>query len=161
MPGARGIVGKQGPPKPVKVFKRGGTTTKQEKEFVAQFLQDQPKELTTSQVTSLSKVLRRSKDAVRNMVEEARDNFAESAGFYVNVHKEATRGALATEDYEQALKGSQWAIEHLGMEGIRIIDKASTQPSGNKIMIGIRVGGVDAAKGMDMPEIVAQAVTVE
>lgn len=158
MPGARSIVAKG---EPEKVFKRGGPITKTEKDFVAQFLQDQTRELTTSQVTSLSKVLRRSKEAIRTMVEDARDNFAESAGLYVNIHKEATIGALKSEDYEIAIKGSQWAIEHLGMEGVRLIEKTSAQPTGNKIMIGIRIGGVDAAKDMEMPEIIAEAVSVE
>jgi hypothetical protein len=162
MPSARAIVAKDEPKgAPKKVFKRGGAPSDTERDFVAQYLQDQPTEVTKAQVTSLAKVLRRSPAAIRSIIEDARDEFAASAGMYVNIHKQAATGALESGDFEVAMKGAQWYMEHVGLEGVQIVQKQAAQVQGNKIMIGIRIGGVDAAKDIQMPEITAEAVPIE
>jgi len=124
---------------------RAGSPTNTEKEMVAQFVQDQPREVTERQVAALATVLRRSKEVVRRMVEEARENFVASAQDYVAMHKQAVQSALANGDaksLEVVVKGTQWAMENLQAEGVRIIDKAASEgASGPRIMIGVQVGG--------------------
>jgi hypothetical protein len=131
------------PKKSRKVFKRGGSMSDVEKEFVTQFVQDQPAAITPSQERSLAKVMRRSREAVKSAIEEAKDKFVASAERYVDIHRAATEAALFCGDNEQALKGSQWALTNIGAEGSRIIDKTADAPTGSRIMIGIRVGGID------------------
>lgn len=142
--------------KPPKVFesgsrkkrqpRRSGSPTNVEKAMVAQFTADQKQEVTPKQITALTQVLNRSPQAVRKMVEEARLAFGESALRYVEIHREATETALATMNVEAAMKGSQWAITNISSEGKRIIDKLDAGSSGARVLIGIRMGGVDADK---------------
>jgi hypothetical protein len=87
--------------------------------------------------------MRRSREAVKGMIDEAKENFVASAGRYVDIHRQATEAALADGDNEQALKGSQWALTNIGAEGSRIIDKQTEAPTGSRIMIGINVGGLN------------------
>ena len=142
-----------------KIFtKRQGSPTKAEKELVAQFVMDQPGGITPRQTTSLARVLRRSKELTKQMIEDARENFVESAGRYVDIHKQATEAALANGDaksLEVAVRGSQWALENLSEEGVRIVDKASSESTGTKIMVGIQVGGIQH------PDTVIQVKTPE
>lgn len=146
MPGTRSIAkdgdAKAKPEKPHKVFKRGGSITDVERNLVTQFVQDQPREMTTSQVNSLAKVMRRSRETVKALVEDAREKFVAAAGMYVDLHREATIAAYETGDNEVAIKGSQWYLEHVAAEGVRVIDKAVAGPQGTKIFIGIKMGGV-------------------
>lgn len=123
--------------------KRSGALTKADKELVARVVLDHPCEVAPQQVNSLAKALRRSRTAIKQAVEEARENFVESAGRYVEIHRAATEQALSDGDNETALKGSQWAIAHISHDGARVVEKESSEPSGNRIMIGIRVGGVN------------------
>lgn len=140
MAGARSTVKK--PPK--KVFKRAGSPSQPEKALVAQFVLDQPRELTNGQISGLARTLRRSKDVVKKLIDEARDNFVANAGRYVDIHIAATEGALSEGDHEVAAKAAQWAMEHTSAEGSRIVEKAQTGPVGSRIQIGIKVGGIDA-----------------
>ncbi len=137
-----------------RLFKRRGQFTKPEKEFIAQVVQDQPREMTTKQVNALSTVLRRSRAAVKEVVEQARENFVAQADRYVEVHREAVEQALASGDSEVAMKGSQWYLEHVSAEGTRIVDKGQSGPQGTKIMIGVALGGVgNAAPTITMPQV--------
>jgi hypothetical protein len=131
--------------KPHQVFKRRGSITKVERDFVTQFVQDQPRELSSRQVSALSTVTRRSKAVIKTLIEEARDSFVEQADRYVQIHREAVEGALESGDHEQAIKGSQWYLEHVSSEGARIVDKAAAGPAGTKIMLGISLGGMSAS----------------
>lgn len=124
--------------------KRTGSITQAEKEFVSKFVMDQPAEIAPVQVNALARVLRRSKEAVRSMVEEARENFVAGAGRYVEIHRQATEAALSNGDpksLEVAARSAQWALTNISAEGSRIVDKASTESSGSKIYIGVKVGG--------------------
>jgi hypothetical protein len=155
MPGARTVIARK---PPEKVFepkaKRGGQVTKVEQALVTQFVLDQPREVTTSQVNSLAKVLRRSRDVVKSMVERAREDFQTSADFYVKAHKQSVELALnvTNKDGEHdpkaldvAARSSQWALENLAAEGVRVIDKpnAGKGETGPRIMVGINVGGLN------------------
>jgi hypothetical protein len=155
MSGARSVITRTAPPK---IFepksKRGGAISKAEKHLIAQFVRDQPREVTTTQVNSLAKVLRRSKDAVKQMVVEARENFAAEADFYVTSHKKSVERALNVTNKEGeydakaldvAARASQWALENLSAEGQRVVDKPSAGKgdSGPRIMVGVSIGGLN------------------
>jgi hypothetical protein len=131
---------------PHQVFNRSGTVSKVEKELVAQFVADQPTEITPKQITGLAMTLRRSKAVIKQLIEDAKENFVVSADRYVKIHMLATEKALADGDNEQALKGSQWALTNIGAEGARVVDKEAAPSTGTKIMIGLKVGGLNEPK---------------
>lgn len=116
-----------------------------EKTLVDQIVRDIPHEITTHQVTALSHLLERPIPTVRKMIEDARTRFVESAGRYVDIHLQSTEGALADQDYETAAKAAQWALTNISGEGARVVDRADDGgPSGPKVMIGIKLGGLEA-----------------
>jgi len=144
-------------------LRRAGAITEAERHFVAQVVLDQPRELTPSQIHGLTKVLRRSKEAVKSMIEDAQAKFRENAEFYVDAHKASVQRALSSgtiAGLEVAQKGSQWAIERTSAEGARIIEKASADVSGAgpRVMIGIQVGGLDATKAPPAIDVTATEV---
>jgi hypothetical protein len=160
MPGARSVISRK---PPERVFepksKRGGAVTKTEQQLVSQFVRDQPREVTTSQVNSLAKVLRRSREVVRGMIEQAREEFQSEASFYVKAHKQSVEKALnvLTKDGEHdaraldvAARGSQWALENLSAEGQRVIDKPSAGKgeTGPRILVGIQLGGLNTPEAV-------------
>lgn len=164
MPGARSVISRQVPPK---VFepknKRSGSITATEQALVTQFVLDQPREVTTQQVTALSKVLRRSKEAVKGMVIAAREEFNSSAEFYVKAHAESVAKALSSMNKEGehdpkaldvAARASQWAMENMSAEGQRIVDVKSTGKGegGTKILINIPFGGMNAVPAVEVVE---------
>lgn len=152
--GARSVVAKS---RPTKTFKRGGGITEAEKDLVARFVQDQPRELTTSQVSGLARTLRRSREATKDLIEQAKERFVDSAQRYVDIHRQAVEEALTAGEFDTAMKGSQWYLEHVGVEGVGIIDKQKAPETGSKIAIGIKIGGVsEAATAITLP-----AVTVD
>lgn len=128
-----------------KKYKRPGVISKAEREFVTAIVMDQPQEITPAQERALATVLRRPRDTVKRIIEEARDSFVESAGRYVDIHRQVTEAGLrdgTPKGLEVAAKGAQWAIEHISSEGVRIIDKVVAESTGTKIMIGVRLGGM-------------------
>ena len=140
------------PAKPIsqrrRIFnKKMGIPTKPEKMLIAQFVADQTQEITPSQITGLAKTLRRTKEMVRRLVEEAKESFVESAVDYVRIHKQATDAALASgtvAGLEVAVGASQWAMENLSAEGARIIDKAAGKGSGSPVInVGVKIGGMN------------------
>ena len=149
--GARAIVQKSlhslEKPKVFHPGKRGGPATHAEQSIVAQFIADQPKEVTEVQVAALSRLLRRNKDVIRGLIEKAREDFQESAGFYVKAHKDAVAAALANGDaksLDAGIMGAQWAIENVSAEGVRIVDKKAAEgPTGPKILVNIALGGLN------------------
>ncbi len=125
--------------------RRAGNITKAEKLVVAQIVADSPAEVTPKQVTALAQTLRRSPEAIRHAIAEARANFNSDANWYVDAHKQAVTKALASEDpkaLEIARKGAAWAMTNMTHEGKRIIDRPETGPQGSKILIGVRIGGI-------------------
>lgn len=136
-----------------------GTPTKAEKEFVAQLVQDQPREMTPQQIGSLARTLRRGKAVVKEMVEQARENFVSNSERYVDIHMSATEAALADGDNETAAKAAQWALTNVSSEGSRIIDKASTEPTGARVMVAIQMGGIDSGpKTIQLPAVTSEPV---
>ena len=131
--------------KPRKVFgKKRGTPSTFEKEFVAQFVRDQPQEITPRQLTALANTIRRPKETVKRMIEDAKDTFVENVGRYVEIHKQATEKALENGDaksLEVATRAAAWAIENTSAEGVRLVDKPEKGHEGTKIQIGVKIGG--------------------
>jgi hypothetical protein len=165
MAGARSVISHN---PPTKVFepkaKRPGPISPTEQALVTQFVLDQPREVTTAQVTALSKVLRRSKEAVKGMLEKAREEFQSQAEFYVGAHKTSVDRALNVKNREGeydpkaldvAARASQWALENLSAEGQRIVDKPTEKGnSGPRIMVGVSIGGLNTpAAAVEVVEI--------
>lgn len=166
MPGARSVISKQvHSPIFEPKAKRHGSITKTEQSIVTAFVLDQPREVTTAQVTALSKVLRRSKEAVKGMVVAARETLNANSQFYVDAHRTSVERALAvtTKEGEHdpkaldvAARASQWAMENMSAEGQRIVDvkSASKGEGGTKIMINIPFGGMNVAPAVEVIEAV-------
>lgn len=147
MPSSRALLK---PPKHIpKVFgiRKKGRASKQEKQVVAQIVAENPGPITPKQVTAIATLTNRTKDMVRKMVEEAKQNFVERAKDYVDIHHMATVAALADGDNETAIKSSQWAMEKISAEGVRILDKTAETSSVPKVQIGIMMGGVTPPPG--------------
>lgn len=126
--------------------RHGGSLSKSEKDLIANTALAQPGGLSPLQVTGLAKVLKRSPALIQQAIIEARDQFVGSAGRYVEIHKQATEDALSNGDAKSldvAVRGAQWALTNISAEGTRIVDKPNTEATGSKVMIGIRVGGID------------------
>lgn len=102
-------------------------------------------ELPDIQVSRLAKTLRFTKDEIRDMVLVAKENLAVAAQDYVRIHQDAVRAALDNGDarsLQVAVQGSQWAMENIGVEGARVIDRTSGgADGGTKILIGVHLGG--------------------
>ena len=138
--------------------KRVGGITDAERNLVAQVVLDQPAEVTPAQVNGLARALRRSKAAIKTLIEDAQESFRENAGFYVDAHRKATESALthgSIAGLEVAQKGAQWAIERMSGEGARIIEPKveGGNQGGPRVMVGIRVGGLDATKELSVTSI--------
>ena len=135
-----------------KPFKRPGAPSKIDKVLVAQVVavEAQTVPISTKQITSLATTMGRSKAVVKQMIENAREKFVESAEDYVDIHKAATQQALAEGDNETAAKAAQWAIQNLSFDGVRIIEKPNTEPTGRSIFIGVALGG----KNPQRPEVI-------
>lgn len=109
---------------------------------MADIVMNQPGGMSPSQVRGLARAMKRSPEAIRHMILDARERFIEKAGRYVEIHIAATEDALATGDNEQALKGSQWALSNIGADNTRVVDRPNTESNGVKVMIGVKIGGM-------------------
>lgn len=145
------------------ITKRVGPVTPAEKDLVAKFVQDQPAELTPAQTNALARTLRRTKETTLNLIHEARERLVDNSKFYVDAHKVAVAQALASDTVagiEQALKGTQWALEHISGEGQGVLEANSGGGgnSGPRVMIGVNIGGMREPQVIDLPSPV---ITVE
>ena len=133
------------PPKP----KRQGPLSNGEKLIVSEFAAEQPSEISKQQVQALAKTLNRSTETIANAVTRARESFVSRAERYADAHAEAMEAALANGDaksLEVATKASQWAMTNLSHEGKRIIEKEVVSPVVPRVMIGVKIGGLDLDK---------------
>ena len=131
-------------------MKRNGAVTKVEKDLIARVIADQSAEMTTSQVNALAIVTRRSRATIKKAVEEAHETFVDRSQRYVDIHLQTVEAGLSSgtdKGLEVAQRGSQWAIENISEGGARIVEKASKdENTGARIMIGVRIGGIDESK---------------
>lgn len=117
--------------------------SKPDDELVSKFLEGQTGPVTRGQVGAMAKLLGRTPKTVRAMMIRAREKFINKAERYVEIHGQATEDALTSGDHETAIKASQWAMQNLSAEGVRIVEKQETGPSGTKVMIGVQISGIE------------------
>lgn len=156
--GARSIL-TAAKPKQKRVYKRMGSATDTDKALVAAVVMDSPRELSTQQTNALATVLRRSKDVVKTLIEEARENFQANAKRYVELHMQAVEDAVASGDPKalgEAMKGAAWAISNLSAEGTRIVEKETKGPTGTQILINIPMGATDQSKAIKVVDVTPQ-----
>lgn len=123
-------------------YRRAGPPSKTDREIITKFAVDQPHEVTIQQITALSKLLDRSPKVIKQVVEEAKAEFAGNAKNYVKLHMDSTQKAFDAGDYETSAKAAQWAIEKTGVEGVRIIEQAQERPNMPQVVIGVNLGGI-------------------
>ena len=73
----------------------------------------------------MARMLRRSPEMVKDLIQDARVTFAKRAPRYVDIHLRATEKALASgtaNGLDDGAPGSQWAIERIAQDGARVID---------------------------------------
>jgi hypothetical protein len=136
-------------PKKHKTYKRSGTPTKADKVLVAQFVANNAGDVSPVQERALAKVMRRSNELTKQLIDEAREKFLIRAGRYVDIHMETTEKALAIgsdKSLEVAARASQWALEHISEDGARIVERDKTESDGSKIMIGVQIAGMISGK---------------
>jgi hypothetical protein len=125
--------------------KRSGPVTTTEKQTVAALVLDQPAEIGPAEVNALAKAMRRPREVVKQLVDDAKENFVSKAERYVDIHMAATEAGLSLGDakgLEQARKGAEWALTNISMDGSRVVDRPDEGGHANKIMIGIQMGGM-------------------
>lgn len=137
--------------------RRPGPPTQADKELIETALVATPHELTTGQLNGLAAAIGKKRSVVVKLVEEAREKLAERAEFYLDAHKQVVTDALssaaANADGETAMAGakylevaqkaSQWGLENISIDGVRIVDgkaAAGSGGGGTKIMIGVNMG---------------------
>lgn len=129
-----------------KRYKRSGKTTKDEKEVVKAVVRQAGGDLPLDRTIALAKAFNRPVGTVKAMITRAKENLAADAEFYVDTHRQVVQDAAdvgrATYNdklLEVARKGSEWALEHTSGDGKRIVDQPSSQSSGTRIMIGVKL----------------------
>jgi hypothetical protein len=65
----------------------------------------------------------------------------------VQAHKDTVRAALASEQFDVARKGAEWAIEHISSRDAdgkveRIVERVESESTTPRIQIGIALGGI-------------------
>jgi len=127
---------------------RRGRIPRAQEALVAKVVADG--EVTEAQLQGLSMALQRPESTIKHMIQTARRHFNENAEHYVKTHREVVDKAAASEDpkaLEVAVRGSQWAIEHMSADGERIIDKDTKGPSGVQVFVGLKFGGMKTPEG--------------
>lgn len=86
---------------------------------------------------------------IRETIKAARKSLAERAEFYVEAHAIATMQAALEGD----AKPAQWALEHIGEGGDRIVDapKKEEQAGAPTFNIGFSIGGVPMQPAVGLP----------
>ena len=123
-----------------------GKVSQAEKNLVAQVVADSALEPSSGEVKALAVALRRPISIVKRIIDDARDKFVHNARDYVEIHHKAVKKALQNGDAKSldvAVHGSAWAIEHTSGEGSRIVEKDAKQEGGMKVLIGVKIGGLN------------------
>jgi hypothetical protein len=144
------------------IGKRQGGVTDVERQTIKALVLDQPTEITPVQIKALATGLRRTPEAIKALIAEAREDFAAAAIEYVDIHKQAVMAALANGDsksLEVARKGAAWAMTNIAAEGERVVERPDNGPQGNRIIIGVQIGGIGTVGVTEIP--LATDTTVE
>jgi len=125
--------------------KQSAHYSREETHFIEGIVQRAKGPISPDKVNQIARRLDRPARSVKDAIQKAREKFALRAERYVDIHLDAVESALqsGTDDaLEVAMKGSQWAIEHIRSEGSGVIETLDKNDSGMKIMIGIKLGGM-------------------
>lgn len=76
---------------------------------------------------------------------------------YAKIHFEATKKAEAAGQFDTAQKGAQWAMEHYGENGQKVVETTPEKGAGAKLQIGIKVGNIHGGDGQ--PKLINAAVS--
>lgn len=85
---------------------------------------------------------------LKALIERAKFNFAAKAERYVEAHAESVEAGLKLGNaagLRMAAEASQWAMEHMALDGARVVDPPVKveDHGGPKILIGVQVGGIN------------------
>lgn len=140
---------------PVRLTKSGSSITAAERDIIQRVVEQQPNTaLTERQVTGLAHALRRKPDTVKAVIEDARHELAMRTPRYMDVHMQATEGALRKEDFDTAGKLAQWALENVSEDGQRVVEKGQGVPgSGVQVMIGLNLPGMPQPTLTILPDV--------
>jgi hypothetical protein len=81
---------------------------------------------------TLSPIMRRTPEALRKAIRDARERLTSNAGLYVELHAKAATKAATRGDARPA----QWALEHLSEGSERIVQPAPQAPA---VQVGVSV----------------------
>lgn len=109
---------------------------------VAQAVLDQPTPITPAQTRGLATFLRRTPETVAALIETAKARALDHLDDYVEIHYRTTQQAEQAGEFATALKGAEWAMEHLGSAGARVVERETKGEAGPRIQIGIQLGGL-------------------
>jgi hypothetical protein len=131
-----------------KVPARRGSLATSEKSAITNIIERS--QMVPAQIEALAIVMGREPSTIARAVQDAKDRLAESAGEYLDAHKQSVSKALSSNDpkaLETARKGAEWALERISAKDsagkdIRIIDSAVPGSSAPVIKIGIALGGL-------------------
>lgn len=132
--------------RPMPPANRGGPITPEEKAVIQLLVQDQPQDISKEQVEMLSKLMRRTPGAIKHLILQARDQFADNAKSYVDTHLRSVQAAYGAGEFDVAARHAEWAMENLSHEGTTIIEKVVVKrdDATPKILIGVNMGGITA-----------------
>jgi len=125
--------------------------------MVAQFVLDKPREIKYGEIRQLAGLMKRSTEAIKSMIEDAKETLASHAPDYVQIHKDATQQALADKDYSTAARAAEWALENITHQGVSVIEAKDTRPQAPKVMVGINIGGLTMPQQIEAESIEADA----
>jgi hypothetical protein len=99
------------------------------------------------QIAATAIALNRNESTIKSIVVEARELLQSNALSYVQAHKDTVRAALASEQFDVARKGAEWAIEHISSRDAdgkveRIVERVESESTTPRIQIGIALGGI-------------------
>ncbi len=126
--------------------KKRGNRRLEEKALIAELVANNEGAVSEEKVKALAVVLDRQPATIREWVLNAKAEFLQSASHYVRVHKQAMDKALEREtddSLDVARRAAEWGLEHMGYDGASIVEKKADESSGIKVMIGVKIGGLN------------------
>jgi hypothetical protein len=104
---------------------------------------------------TLSPIMRRTPEALRKAIRDARERLTSNAGLYVELHAKAATKAATRGDARPA----QWALEHLSEGNERVVEPA---PQAAAVNVGVQVVLPSfAAPGPQNPALPAHPENIE
>ena len=103
---------------------------------------------------ALAPVLRRTPEALRAAITDARERLVSRAGEYADLHQKAARVAASKGNSAP----SEWALTHLVHDGLRVVDAPTREANDNRVLVNIVL---PTALGGSKPLEIADSLTAE